>query len=113
VADSLHETALLVGQRRHPLALYLRQQLVQPGLVGGPLFLIALGLGLAATLQPALEPALAAPRWGGRHLVALQTGVALREVVAEQSVLAAGLQNDPLLPARDVDEEGQKGGKRI
>src|SRR5439155_6067660 len=69
VADSLHETALLVRQCRHPLALYLREQLVEARLVGGPLLLVALGLGLAATLQPALEPALAAPRRDRRRLV--------------------------------------------
>ena len=44
---------------------------------------------------------------GRRWLVAFEARVALREVVAEQRLLAAGLQKDPLLLACLVDEQGQ------
>src|SRR6266540_5618196 len=97
VTGSLHEATLLIGQRAHSLAVDLVEQFVEATLFRDASLLGALLAGLAATLQPALPPALPAPRGSGRCLVALEAGVALREVVAEQRVLAAGLQNDPLL----------------
>src|SRR6266545_2170321 len=98
VGDPFEETVLLVGQGLLALALDLRQQLVHPAFVGGLLLLLALQPGGAAALQPALDEVLFLLARRGR-LVALQACVALREIVAEQGVLAARLKQNPLLPA--------------
>src|SRR5262245_36260205 len=113
VADTFHETAFFIRQGAHTLALDFFEQFVQAALVGDTLLLLALGLGGLATLPPALEPALLAARRSGRRFVALQAGVALREVVAEQRVLAPRLQQEPLLFAGDVDEDRQRERQRV
>src|SRR5436309_2301222 len=104
VAEQLHEAALLVSQRAHALRRDFLQQLVHAALVGLAALRLALLLAGLAALLPALPPAQLRLGRGRGRLVALQAGVALREVVgAEQQVLAAGLQDDPLLLAGHVD----------
>src|SRR5262249_49839557 len=66
--------------------------------------LFALELARGTALEPALPET--RPARPGR-LVALQAGVPLREIIAEQRFLAAGLQKDILLPARRIDEQRQ------
>src|SRR5206468_1423902 len=104
VADAFEEAAFLVGEGGHALALHFVEQLVHAAVLGLAPLLLALHAPLGAFLLPAL-PEVGPLPLGGR-LVALQAGVALGEVVAEQRLLAAGLQVNQLLPARDVDEQG-------
>src|SRR6516225_5481874 len=92
IADALHETAFLVGQRLDPLASHLVQQLIQPALVGLPTIRFRLGLALGPALPPALPPALFRLARSRRRLVALQTGIALGKIVAEHRVLPPMLQ---------------------
>src|SRR5262245_55591250 len=108
VADALHKAVLLVGQRSDPVALYLLQQFVQAALLGLALLLLALLPFLGAALHPAPPPALLGPGRRRRRLLApLQARISLREVVAEKGILAAALQQQPLLLARDVDKQRQ------
>src|SRR5262249_60068668 len=95
-ADAGEEAALLVAERLQAQLLDLFEQLVHAALLGLALLLLALGLALGAALEPALQPALPPPRRGRRPpLLPLQAGVSLRESVAEERPLPAGLQPDP------------------
>src|SRR5262245_47677621 len=108
---------LLVGEGFLAVALDLVEELVHAAFVG----FFALGLAEAFFLGAFLQPALpeADLFLGGRRrrlalaqaLVALQARVALGEIVAEERIFAAGLEQDELLGAGPVDEPRQQQGK--
>src|SRR5262249_52134657 len=105
IADALHEALLLVGQGGAAEFVQLVQQFVQAALVGDALLGRALELAGGPALEPAAPPADPAHRRGRLNRVALQAGVALREVVAEQPLLSPCLHQHPLAVAGVGDED--------
>src|SRR5260370_40416961 len=102
VADALEETPFLVGERGQAVGLDFLEQLVHAPFLGLALLLLALHTAGRTALLPPLPPALPPP--SRRRRLALQAGIALREVVAEHRLPAAGLEQDPLLIAAHVNE---------
>ena len=49
----------------------------------------------------------------GVRLVTLQAGVALGEIIAEERLLCTRLEENELLPARHVNEQGQEQGESL
>src|SRR4051794_32254408 len=98
VAGALEETLLFFRQGREALPLHLFEQLIEPALLGDALLFLALEAAGLAALLPALPPALTLARRG--WFVLFQARVPLREVIAENPLLAARLQHDQLVLAR-------------
>src|SRR5262245_15565758 len=109
----------LVGEGFLAVALDLVEELIHAAFVGLLAFGLAEALLLGAFLQPALPEAdLFLGRRRGRlalavAFVALQAGVALGEIVAEERVFSPGLQHDQLLGAGPVDEPRQEQRKDV
>src|SRR4051794_27890248 len=95
-ADAGEEPPLLVAERLQALPLDFLEEFVHPALLGLALFDLALGLAGGAALEPPLQR-VRLPAAGRGRGVALQAGIALREVVPEWRVLAPRLQDDELL----------------
>src|SRR5690349_22731107 len=96
-----------LGERILAEALDLFEQLIHATFLFLLPLLLAQQLASLAALEPALEEVgLPAARRG--RLILLETRVTLREIVAEQRILAAGLEQDVLLPAGAVDEQRQR-----
>src|SRR4051812_166971 len=96
-ADALQESAFLVGQSFQAELLDLFQQLVHALLFRLALLDFAQRLAGGTLLQPALDEVGFLLLRRGTALL-FEARVALREV-AEQGILAARLQKDPLPPA--------------
>src|SRR6266404_4184366 len=105
-ANAGEKAAFFLAQGLQAFALDFFQQLVHAALLGLALLHVALHFAGGAALQPALPDARPAPL-ARRRLVALETGVTLRKIVAEHRILAAVLQDDVLPLARHVDEQSQ------
>src|SRR5260370_33803904 len=89
------------------VALDFFEQLVHAALLGDFLLLLLLPFALRAALPPALPEIGPRPASSGRRLIALQTRIALGEVVPQERIFAPSFQNDPLRTASHLVEKGQ------
>src|SRR5262245_17416319 len=95
------------------VALDFFEQLIHAALLGFALLLLALQLALGAASPPALPECLAGPAPSRRRLIALQARVTLGEIISQERIFPAALQDDPLYAAGDEDHDRQTKGQEF